>query len=115
MLVAKTPIYIANFPVDMRKSIDGLMLLAETHFSSNVTDGAYYVFGNKLKDKIKILYWDKNGFALWYKRLESERFKLIYSDKSEVTLSANQLQWLLSGLAYQNLQGHTEKRYDIFS
>ena len=41
MLVAKTPIYIANFPVDMRKSIDGLMLLAETHFSSNVTDGAY--------------------------------------------------------------------------
>ena len=56
MLVAKTPIYIANFPVDMRKSIDGLMLLAETHFSSNVTDGAYYVFGNKLKDKIKILY-----------------------------------------------------------
>ena len=40
MLVAKTPIYIANFPVDMRKSIDGLMLLAETHFASNVTDGA---------------------------------------------------------------------------
>ena len=115
MLVVKTPIYIANFPVDMRKSIDGLMLLAETHFASNITDGAYYVFGNKIKDKIKILYWDKNGFALWYKRLESERFNLIYSDKSEVTLSANQLQWLLSGLAYQNLQGHAEKSYDIFA
>ena len=91
------------------------MLLAETHFSSKVNDGTYYVFGNKLKHKIKICYWDKNGFALWYKPLESERFKLIYSDKSAVNLSTNQLQWLLSFLASQNLQGHAESRYDIFA
>ena len=72
MLVAKTPIYIANFPVDMRKSIDGLMLLAETHFSSNVTDGAYYVFGNKLKDKIKILHHE-DFFNLTYKKVYEEK------------------------------------------
>ena len=115
MLVATTPIYLANFAVDMRKSIDGLMLLAQKHFHANVTDGAYYVFGNKLKDKIKILYWDRNGFALWYKRLESERFKLVYDDHSEVSLSQDQLQWLLSGLSYQSLKGYSEKRYHIFA
>ena len=91
------------------------LLLAETHFSSKVTDGTYYVFGKKLKDKIKIRYLDKNCFELWYKRLESERFKLIYSDKSAVNVSTNQLQWLLSFLASQNLQGHAESRYDIFA
>ena len=73
------------------------------------------MFSKKLKDKIKIRYLDKNCFELWYKRLESERFKLIYSDKLAVNLSTNQLQWLLSGLASQNLQGHAESRYDIFA
>ena len=115
MLVDKAPIYLANFAVDMRKAINGLMLLAEKHFKSSVMDGAYYVFCNRKLDKIKILYWDSNGFALWYKRLEQSRYKLQYDTKQTISLTTQQLQWLLSGLDYKKTKGHKVEKYDILN
>ena len=112
MLVAKAPIYLANFAVDMRKSINGLSIITKEHFSSSFEDGAYYVFSNRNMNKVKILYWETNGYCLWYKRLESSRFKLSYNQMTQSITSA-QLQWLLSGLDYQNMQGHRAKKYDI--
>lgn len=112
MLVAKAPIYLANFAVDMRKSINGLSILAQEHFNNSIEDGAYYVFSNKGMNKIKVLYWETNGYCLWYKRLESSKFKLIYDQETQ-SLTTQQLQWLLSGLDYQNIQGHKAKEYDI--
>lgn len=112
MLVAKSPIYLANFAVDMRKSINGLSILAQEHFSSSIEKGAYYVFSNKGMNKIKILYWETNGYCLWYKRLESSKFKLVYDQKSQ-SLTTEQLQWLLSGLDYQNMKGYPAKKYNI--
>ena len=64
MLVNTNSIYLANYPIDMRKSIDSLMVLVEGYFGHCATDGNYYVFSNKKCGKIKIPYWDKNGFAL---------------------------------------------------
>ena len=112
MLVAKFPIYLANFAVDMRKSINGLSILAQEHFNNSIEAGAYYVFSNKSMNKIKILYWETNGYCLWYKRLESSKFKLIYDLKTQ-SLTTEQLQWLLSGLDYQKMNGHPVKKYDI--
>ncbi len=89
MLVVHSPIYLANCVTDMRKSINGLTLLAQAHFDCNPADGAYYVFCNRARDKLKVLYWDTNGFALWYKRLEKSRFKLEYTGGS-LTLSEDQ-------------------------
>ena len=112
MLVAKAPIYLANFAVDMRKSINGLSVMVQEHFKNSVEEGIYYVFSNRQMNKIKILYWETNGYCLWYKRLESSKFKLIY-DQETHNLTTQQLQWLLSGLDFQNIQRHKAKKYDI--
>lgn len=115
MLVARSPIYLANFSTDMRKSINGLTLLAQEHFSCNPADGAYYVFCNRACNKLKVLYWDTNGFALWYKRLEKSRFKLDYRGDQKLSLSEDQFNWLLSGLPMTQCQGRKALNYSIFS
>jgi transposase len=115
MLVTTNSVYLANYPVDMRKSIDSLMVLIESYFGRNATDGNYYVFSNKSRDKVKILCWDKNGFALWYKRLDKSRFKLHFKAGQTMSLTAEQLQWLLSGLDLQEMQGHKPLNYDVFN
>lgn len=109
-----TPILLYQNPIDMRKSIDGLALLVVEHFDSPPTSGTLYVFCNRAKDKIKILYWDRNGFCLWYKRLEKECFSISYTSSGVAQLSQQQLGWLLDGLDYQALQGHKTIDYSVF-
>jgi len=90
---------LATQPVDMRKSINGLSVLVADHLALNPLNGQMFVFYNRQRDKIKILYWDQNGFCLWYKRLEKDRFQ-IPTDISDnhIELSSDELSWLLSGL-----------------
>lgn len=107
-------IYLANFNVDMRKSIDGLSLLVSQHFTRNPADGAIYVFINKACNKIKLLYFDRNGFALWYKRLERGRFRFKTAGEGVFTLEESQLRWLLDGLDFMHLRGHPQLNYDLF-
>jgi transposase len=107
-------VYLANFTVDMRKSINGLSILVANHLKQNPTDGALYVFCNRDRNKIKILYWDRNGFCLWYKRLEKERFKLPKEKDKVYALESQQLEWLLSGLDYMQLKAHKRLEYSVF-
>jgi transposase len=97
-------------PVDMRQSIDGLSRFVQGQFGREPCDGAVYVFCNRGRDKIKLLYWERNGFCLFYKRLEKERFHIPLQGPT-VPLSRQQLRWLLEGLNYQKLQGHKEQFY----
>ena len=73
MLPNNCKIMLYNKVVDMRKSIDGLSILVSDILSLNPSDGSIYIFFNKKHDKLKMLYWDKNGFTLLYKRLEKEK------------------------------------------
>ncbi|WP_240348575.1 IS66 family insertion sequence element accessory protein TnpB [Pseudomonas viridiflava] len=68
-------VYLYPKPVDFRKSIDGLAALVELDIKVAVFDPVLFVFLNKPRNRVKILYWERNGFCLWLKRLESERFK----------------------------------------
>ena len=68
-------VYLYPKPVDFRKSIDGLSALVELDIKVAVFDPVLFVFLNKPRNRVKILYWERNGFCLWLKRLESERFK----------------------------------------
>ncbi|WP_028630496.1 IS66 family insertion sequence element accessory protein TnpB, partial [Metapseudomonas resinovorans] len=68
-------VYLYPKPVDFRKSIDGLAALVELDIKVAVFDPVLFVFLNKTRNRVKILYWERNGFCLWFKRLQAERFK----------------------------------------
>ncbi|GHT41182.1 transposase [Planctomycetales bacterium] len=95
-------IFVALQSVDMRKSFDGLAALVKNSFSKNPLDGAYFVFINKSADRIKILYWDTDGYALWYKRLEQGRFRLpaavVEDGKATIPLTTAQPAMLPEGI-----------------
>ena len=94
-----TPAYLYSGVVDMRKSIDGLAGIVENELERNPLEPALFVFCNRGRDKIKILYWENNGFVLWYKRLEKQRFKwLDYLSTNPCTISGRDLNRLLDGL-----------------
>jgi len=95
-------VYLYSDPIDMRKSINGLSYLVSDLPNYTLQDGSLTLFYNRSRDKVKLLYWDKNGFVLIYKRLEKGRFKITkYDEKTGVvTLDNKQLSWLLAGLDY---------------
>ena len=68
-------VWLARDPVDLRKGINGLSILVEDHLARDPFSGQLFVFTNKKRDKVKILYWERSGFCLWQKQLEKERFK----------------------------------------
>jgi transposase len=93
-------IFFAVEPVDMRKGIDGLRAHVEALMRKAPFDGHLFVFVGKRKDRVKILFWDRNGFVLYLKRLERGRFQLPVVDlkRSQVEMEATQLAMLLDGI-----------------
>ena len=82
----------------MRRSFDGLAAIVREHLEHDPLSGHLYVFRNKREDRLKILYWDRSGFALWYKRLEQGTFRFPCSDESSVRVEAAELAMLLEGI-----------------
>jgi transposase len=98
MFVDVPDVYLCSECVDFRKSINGLAGLVESELELSVLSGALFIFCNKGKDKLKLLYWDHTGFALWYKRLDKDKFKWPKKLNAQtMTLTEQQLHWLLSG------------------
>lgn len=95
-----TTIWLYRQPIDFRKQIDGLVVLVADTLSKDPTSGQLFVFRNRAADKIRLLYWEGNGFWLLYKRNEQSRFIFPAIDESTLSLSIEQLQWLLSGLDF---------------
>jgi transposase len=92
-------VYLCTMPTDMRRGFDGLMRLAEEHLQRNVLQGGLFVFVNRHRDRVKLLYWDQDGLAIWYKRLERGTFAMPQFDEEAVSviLSATELAMLLGG------------------
>jgi transposase len=78
MFVEPDDIYLHLDAVDFRKSINGLLAIVENELELNAFTGALFIFTNRKQDKLKCLYWDKTGFALWYKRLGATRSRFVY-------------------------------------
>ncbi len=103
-------VYLYREFVDFRKSINGLAAIIESETDLPLGSGALFLFTNKQRDKIKVLYWDKTGFALWYKRLEKAKFKWPTQEKKQVyTLTQFDLDRLLSGFT---IIGHKPIKID---
>ncbi|WP_218016041.1 IS66 family insertion sequence element accessory protein TnpB, partial [Companilactobacillus nodensis] len=106
-------IYLYREFVDFRKSINGLAAIIESETDLPLGTGALFLFTNKQRDKVKVLYWDKTGFALWYKRLEKAKFKWPTQEKKQVyTLTQFDLDRLLSGFT---IIGHKPIKIDNFT
>jgi transposase len=107
-------VYLYRDPVDFRVGINGLSILVEQTMRLNPMATALFVFGNRRGDRIKILGWGGNGFWLFLKRLEADHF--IWPNGSDtVTLSVEQLHWLLDGIDLAVIQKHPRRYYERIS
>jgi transposase len=105
--IQPTQVFLACGNTDLRKSIDGLAALVSQVFEHDLFSSSLFVFCNRDRDKLKILYWDHNGFWLYYRRLQRGRFRWPQrSDQPTKAISRRQLQWLLDGLTLEQKQAH---------
>ena len=102
-------------PVDMRKSIDGLTLLVVDVLKQNPQSRYLFLFRNQAFDKVKGLYWDKNGFVLIYKRLEKSKFGFPKKmTESVLEIDAKQLSWLLAGFEFMRMKDYPELDFSSY-
>lgn len=97
-LSAAIKVYLYTRPCDMRRGFDGLSVLASWAMSCNPLTGHLFVFCNRRADRVKILYWDRDGWAIWYKRLEAGTFVFPFSDTHRREIEAWELKMLLEGI-----------------
>lgn len=109
-------VYLHRAPVDMRRQIDGLVVLAKDVIGQDPTSGALFGFINARRDKLKLLVWERNGFIVWYKRLERQKFHWPRAgDADVVTLTGEQLNWLLDGYDVWRMKPHDVLHFSVFS
>ena len=108
---AQVRIFLCTTATDMRKSFDGLQALVGSAFGQQVLDGHLFLFLNRRRDRVKLLYWDRDGLALWYKRLESGTFEVPPRSASDgqVELDATELAMMLGGISLADAK--RRKRY----
>jgi transposase len=104
-------VYVAAGDTDMRKSIDGLSVLVAQALALDPLSGHLFVFRNRRRNLVKVLYWDRNGFCLWQKRLEKHRFRWPSEGSAVVEIGWRELTWLLEGLEIRQRGAYGELKY----
>lgn len=100
-------VYLHRAPIDMRRQMDGLAALVQGVMQKDPFTDSLFVFINRRRNKLKILTWEKNGFVVWYKRLERDKFVWpVKTSDVVVTLSGEQLNWLLDGYDVWRMTPH---------
>jgi transposase len=111
-LPASVRVYLCLTACDMRKSFDGLHTLVREHMELDALAGHLFVFTSRRRDRVRILYWDRDGFAVWSKRLEEGTYAVPLADNAEERrqeITAQELGALLSGIDLN--QATRRKRY----
>jgi transposase len=114
-LPASVRVYLCTSACDMRKSFDGLHALVTQSMQLDAFGGHLFVFSNRRRDRIKILYWDRDGFAVWAKRLEEGTYAMPFGDSGDIDgekqneITAAELGALLSGIDLS--RARRRKRY----
>ena len=110
--VSLTQVYLYRQPIDFRKSYRGLAILIEQQLGHNPFSGQLYVFINRHRNRLKCLFWEETGFVLYYKALAEEKFHWPKESQTLLTVSGQQLNWLLDGYPIWQLQGHKKLHYE---
>ncbi len=103
-LPASTKIFLCTEVADMRRGFDGLAAMTREIIGADPLSGHLFVFRNRRRDRMKVIYWDRDGFALWYKRLERGTFEMLESVNEcgdHVEVDARRLRLLLEGIDLQ--------------
>lgn len=104
-------IYLYRDPVDFRKSYKGLSAIIEQELGHNAFSGELYVFINRQHNKLKALFWEDNGFVLYYKALAEEKFRWPRSDQETLRITGQQMNWLLDGYDLSQMTPHKKLHY----
>jgi transposase len=108
-------VYLVLGITDMRKSVNGLSILVSEHIGLDPLSGHLFTFCNRRKNILKILYWERNGFCLWYKKLEKSVFKWPSSEAEVLEIRERELRWLLDGLVLNQPGAFKDEHYqEIF-
>jgi transposase len=108
---ATTKVFVCTKPTDMRKSFDSLMGLVQSFLNEDPLSGHLFVFVSKRCDRVKILWWDRDGLVLWYKRLEKGTFRFGMSESGRLEITSVDLQLILQGIDPAKVV--RQKRYQL--
>lgn len=114
MLIPTTDlkVFLSLGSTDMRKSINGLSIIVQENMELDPFSGHLFVFCNRRRNILKILYWDTNGFCLWHKRLEKQYFRWPESNAEIININHRELYWLIDGLELELYQNNSHKRLE---
>ena len=104
-------VFLCTLPTDMRKSFDTLAALVQTQLGQDPLSGDLFVFRSRRGDRIKLLYWNDDGYAIWYKRLEAGTFQFPFAETGRKEIAAWELGLLLEGIDLS--KGQRRKRYSL--
>ena len=104
-------VYLCVEPIDFRLQINGLAARVEGALLLEPLSEQLFAFTNRRYNRVKVLYWERNGFVLWAKRLERERFHWPRDDRLTVTLNGQELNWLLDGFDLRQWRPHARLNY----
>lgn len=112
LFVDAPQVFLHRDPIDFRKAINGLVVIVDAAMAHSPYEDALFVFINRHRDKLKILYWDETGFCLWQKRLEVSKFAWPKRhDDAVITWREEQLSWLLRGFDVSKMVPHQRLTY----
>jgi transposase len=104
-------IFAYSEPTDMRKSFQGLCALVTNSMGQDPLSGSFYIFRNKKKDKLKLLYWDQSGFAIWYKQLQEGKFNFPESNGVCLEIDSSLMSLILEGIEISSAK--RQKRFKL--
>ena len=104
-------VYLCIEPVDFRLQINGLAARVQEAMLLDPLSAQLFGFTNRQRNRVKVLYWERNGFVLWQKRLERDRFHWPRGDGPTVVMSGQELNWLLDGFDLRQWRGHARLHY----
>ena len=111
VLAPGTRLFVFYQHTDMRVSFDGLSGLVTQHFRVELLSGHLFLFFNRRRESVKLLHWDNDGLAIWYKRLEAGTFQLLSGDNDSPEIDQTDLSLLLAGVDLNSAK--RRKRYKI--
>ncbi len=112
-VASTTRVYLYMQAVDMRRSYDGLHAIVQSEFARDIRLGDYFMFINRRRDRIKIIWWDRDGLAIFMKRLESGSIQkpIVEGNAKSLMIDHAQLSMLLTGIDVSNIK--RRKRFDV--